>query len=63
MLAMNRTSADICPSARKVQMFTPLVAATPSSVKYIQTEMAMIAGAAMAATRSTDLIPSAVLAT
>ena len=61
MLAMNSTASDISPGAVKFQMLMPLVSAMPSSVKYIHTEIAMIAGAASAANRSTALIPRAVL--
>ena len=62
-LATKSTSSDMSPVALKFQMFRPLVSAMPSRVKYIQIEIAMIAGAASAASFSTALMPAAVLTT
>src|SRR5690606_24464452 len=56
-LARNRVRMETSASPTKVQILMPWVWASTSRVKYIHTEIAMIAGAAMAASRSTDLMP------
>jgi hypothetical protein len=60
MFAAKRARSEIvCPSPANVQMFIPFVCATPARLKYIQIAMARMAGAAIDASLSTALIPSA----
>src|SRR6185295_18150804 len=62
IFARNKVTTVVSFVPAQFQMFNPFAFAVSSSTKYIQIDMAMIAGAATSANFSTALIPYAVFA-